>query len=172
MGMTCELRQLSPAYAQKLLQEPDEVLLYYDEASEDELPEEAQGESLDLDKAWHGLHYLLTGTAWGGEAPLNSLLLGGEQVGNEEEHDVGYGPARILLPPQVAAFAQALATVSQSEISKRFNPLEMTNFDIYPSVWNREDEELEDWMQDSLVELKGFLQRAVAKKQAVIVAIV
>jgi hypothetical protein len=172
MGMTCELRQLNPAYAQKLLHEPDEVLRYYDEASEDELPEEAQGEDLDLDKAWHGLHYLLTGTAWGGEAPLNSLLVGGEQVGDEEEHAVGYGPARILLPPQVAAFSQALATLSLAEISERFNPIEMTELDIYPSIWDREDEELEEWMLESLAELKNFLQRAVAQQQAVILAIV
>jgi hypothetical protein len=172
MGMTCELRQLSPAYAQKLLQSPDEVMQYYDDASEGELPEEAQGEDLDLDKAWHGLHYLLTNTAWGGEAPLNSLLLGGEQVGNEEEHDVGYGPARILLPPQVAAFSQALKTVSPAEIRKSFNPNEMMKLDIYPNVWDREDEELEEWMQGSLSELKKFLQRAVSQEQAVIIAIV
>jgi hypothetical protein len=172
MGMTCELRQLSLAYAQKLMHEPDEVLQYYDDASEGELSEEAQGEYLDLDKAWHGLHYLLTGTAWGGEAPLNSLLLGGEQVGDEEEHDVGYGPARILLPPQVDAFSQVLDTVNSAEILKSFNPTEMTKLDIYPNVWDREEEELEKWMQDSITDLKNFLQRAVAQQQAVIIAIV
>ncbi|MDO7885177.1 YfbM family protein [Hymenobacter cheonanensis] len=172
MGMTCELRQLSPAYAQKLLQNPDEVLQYYDDASEGELPEEAQGEDLDLDKAWHGLHYILTGTAGGGESPWNSLLLGGEQVGDEQEHDVGYGPARILLPPHVVAFSQALGQLSPAEVSRRFNPVEMTKLDIYPGIWDREDEALDDWMQDSLAELQSFLQRAVAQQQAVIVAIV
>lgn len=165
MGMTCELRQLSPAYAQKLLQNPDEVAQYYDEASEGELPEEAQGEDLDLDKAWHGLHYLLTGTAWGGATPWNSLLLGGEQVGDEDT------PARLLLPPEVVAFSQALATLGPIEISERFNPTEMTRLDIYPSIWDRQDEDLEEWMQDSLAELQGFLRRAVTQQQAVLVAI-
>ena len=28
-------------------------------------------EYVDADKAWHILHFLLTGTAWAGEAPLN-----------------------------------------------------------------------------------------------------
>lgn len=78
MGMICELRQLSPVYAQKLLHNPDEVLQYYDDASEGELSEEAQGEDLDLDKAWHGLHYVLTGTAAQGEEPWGYLLTGGE----------------------------------------------------------------------------------------------
>jgi hypothetical protein len=172
MGMTCELRQLAPAYAHILLQNPDEVLQYYEEATEGELPEEAQGEDLDLDKAWHGLHYLLTGTAWGGETPWNALLLGGEQVGDEEDHSVGYGPARILLPPEVTAFSQALDTISPSEISERFKPAEMTKLDIYPSIWDREDEELEEWLQDSVAELQNFLRQAITQQQAVIIAIV
>jgi hypothetical protein len=172
MGMTYELRQLSPAYAQQLLHNPDEVLQYYDDASEGKLPTEAQGEELDLDKVWHGLHYLLTGTAWDGEEPWNYLLLGGEQIGDEEEHEVGYGPARVLLPFQVAAFFQALATLSPAELSERFNPEEMTRLDIYPSVWDRKDEELKEWMQESLADLQNFLRRAVAQQKAVVVAIV
>jgi hypothetical protein len=172
MGMTYELRQLRPAYAQKLLHNPDEVMQYYDEAMDDALPEEAQGEDLDLDKAWHGLHYLLTGTAWGGEAPWCYLLLGGEQVGNEEDHSVGYSQARILLPPQVEAFSRALAAITPAEISDRFKPVEMMKLDIYPNVWDREDEELGEWMQTSLVELQRFMQRAVVQNNAVIIAIV
>ena len=35
---------------------------------------------VDLDKAWHCLHYLLTGSAVGGEPPLDFLLQGGTAV--------------------------------------------------------------------------------------------
>ena len=169
--MICELRQLSPAYAQKLLHNPDEVLQYYEDAIEEELPEEAQGEDLDLDKAWHGLHYILTETAAQDEEPWCYLLVGGEQVGDEKDHDVGYGPARILMQQQVAAFQQAVASVSPAEVSARFNPVEMTRLDIYPNVWDRQDELLEEWMQESLVELQGFLRRAVEQQQAVIISL-
>ncbi len=31
----------------------------------------------DFEKSWGGLHYLLTGTAWEGEPPLNFLMGGG-----------------------------------------------------------------------------------------------
>src|SRR5687767_14577361 len=52
------------------------------------------GEGLvtDLDKAWHGIHYLLTGTAAEGGKPLDFLVSGGREVGNV---DIGYGPARV-----------------------------------------------------------------------------
>src|SRR5512145_3257845 len=33
-----------------------------------------EGDSTDLDKAWHGIHYFLTGTAWEGEHPDNFLV--------------------------------------------------------------------------------------------------
>jgi len=170
MGMTCELRQISPAYAQKLLRNPDEVLAYYDDASDGELSEEAQGEDLDLDKSWNGLHYILTGTATLGKEPQCYLLMGGEQVGDEEDHDIGYGPARILLPQQVTAFQQVIAGLDAADVSARYNPAEMIKLDIYPNVWDRHDEQLEEWLQESLAELQGFLKRAVSQQRAVIIA--
>jgi Domain of unknown function (DUF1877) len=50
--------------------------------------EDGEGLSTDLDKSWHGIHYLLTGTASGGVAPVNFLVAGGRPVG---KLDVGYG---------------------------------------------------------------------------------
>lgn len=47
----------------------------------------------NLDKAWHGIHFLLTGSTWEGEKPLNFLISGGETIG---EIEVGYGPARSI----------------------------------------------------------------------------
>src|SRR5579872_4450187 len=33
-----------------------------------------EGKAIDIDKAWHGIHYLLTGTAWAGSAPLSFIV--------------------------------------------------------------------------------------------------
>jgi hypothetical protein len=172
MGMVCELRQLSPTYAQKLLADPDEVLRYVDKADAGRLPKEAQGEDLNLDKAWHGLHYLLTGTAWAGPEPACYLLAGGTQVGDEEEHDVyGYGPARLLTPAQVADFSAAVNALTPDETGRRYNPSEMTRLDIYPTTWDRPEEAANnlDFLTDSATELRVFLRRAVAQQQAVII---
>jgi hypothetical protein len=40
---------------------------------------------LDVDKAWHGIHYLLTGTAWEGDPPLDFIVKGGSQVGDVDD---------------------------------------------------------------------------------------
>ena len=63
-------------------------------------PPPAPGEQLDVDKAWHGLHFLLTGTADGGAEPASYLLTGGEELGDDEDVQ-----ARLLRPAQVRALA-------------------------------------------------------------------
>src|SRR5687768_13754481 len=67
-------------------------------------PPAAEGEDAHLDKAWHGLHFLFTGTADGGEEPACFLLAGGEDVGDDDDL-----LARLLSPEQVREFAAFLA---------------------------------------------------------------
>jgi hypothetical protein len=62
-------------------------------------PAAAEGEELQLDKAWHGLHFLFTGEAEGGEEPGCYLLEGGEEIGEDD------AAASLLSPEQVRAFA-------------------------------------------------------------------
>ena len=52
---------------------------------------DGEGELGDLDKSWHGIHYLFTGKADESGTPLEFLVAGGASVGDE---DVGYGPPR------------------------------------------------------------------------------
>ena len=51
-----------------------------------------------LDKAWHGIHFLLTGSAWEGDEPLNFLVTAGEPI---EGTDSGYGEDRLFTSEQV-----------------------------------------------------------------------
>lgn len=93
-------------------------------------------EYVDADKAWHILHFLLTGTAWAGEAPLNFIVCGGEEIGDEE---VGYGPARALLPPDVAALDAALEALPAAALAARYDPAQMAALKIYGASRNPQD---------------------------------
>src|SRR5262245_17894050 len=53
---------------------------------------------LDIGKAWHGIHFLLTGSTWHGDPPLSWVVMGGVPIGPDI---FGYGPVRYLLPEQV-----------------------------------------------------------------------
>ena len=64
-----------------------------------------------IEKAWHGVHYLLCGRAVPGTGLASQAVMGGTDVGD----DLGYGPARYFTPDQVAAMARELC----ARISKR-----------------------------------------------------
>jgi Domain of unknown function (DUF1877) len=87
---------------------------------------------VDVDKAWHALHFFLTGTAWEGEPPLNFIAVGGEYIGDE---DVGYGPARALRSREVMALAKALTTIAARTLVDRYDGAKMESLEIYPGGW-------------------------------------
>jgi hypothetical protein len=90
-------------------------------------------EHVDIDKAWHGLHYLLTGTDDGGEPPLNALLGGGEPVEAEDlESD-----ARLFTSSQVRALHAALAPIDRNTLHERYDPAAMATLHLYPDIWDR-----------------------------------
>ena len=85
-------------------------------------------DGLSLEKSWHVLHYLLTGKAEEAPAPLGDAILGGTEIGD----DLGYGPARFLVPQQVRDVAAALAPISKVDLAKRFDLNAMIKARIYP----------------------------------------
>ncbi len=92
------------------------------------------GEELDLDKAWHGLHYLLCGEAFGGEEPLYNALMGGRPINEEETEDI---IVRYLTPDQVREVSAALEALDDDALSKGFAPDDMNEAGVYPAPdWN------------------------------------
>jgi hypothetical protein len=121
---------------------------------------------VDLDKAWHGIHYLLTGSAVPDESLASKVIWGGADIGP----NLGYGPARLLKPDEVKAIAQLLAATTPDNLRKRYKPKEMTNA-VYPDVWEREGEDALKWVVDNYIKLVAFYKRAAERGQAVILAI-
>lgn len=129
---------------------------------------DAEGIATDLDKAWHGLHYLFTGSADTGDFPWGFLIVGGRTVGNI---DVGYGPARVFSSAQTKEILAALSTLDEDQLRGRFNPSEMTAKDIYPEIWSRgdPDEETIGYLLEYFSILRGFLQQAAEAKVGIVV---
>lgn len=124
--------------------------------------------STDIDKGWHGLHFLFTGTADEGDEPACYLVRGGEDVDDE-------GLARALRPKQVRRFADYLSGLTKSELQRRYDPARMTQLDIYPqAIWTRPaspgDTPL-TWLLGSFTELKGFVSRAADAGNGLIVLV-
>lgn len=147
MGMYCSLYAVSQEEMNRIRFAPEVI---------DNFPLDKSKPSADLQKAWHGLHYLLTGTGDSGEPPLNFLLLGGEAVGG----DCGAGPVRFLSPDEVRKANEALSAIRDDLLWFHFDPEEMTAESIYPEIWEESEEELRDEYTSYFQELKTFLQQA------------
>jgi hypothetical protein len=111
----------------RLLADPDEIeeLL----ASDDDVT------SVDIDKAWHGVHWVLTGAAEPTDSPASQVVFGGEEFGD----DLGYGPARLLSPAAVAAVAGMLADLDAASLRSRVDSDAMAAAGIYPRIWEEPD---------------------------------
>ena len=137
-----------PASAKPSLEE-----VYPDDGSDPDPERE-----LDLDKSWHLIHFLLTGLAWGGEGPIASAVLGGEEL---EGTDAGYGPFRYLSPVQVAATSNALSALGVSALWERFDAERVNAAEIYPSPWTGEEPEPE-YIAQNYEALRAFYSTAAS----------
>lgn len=160
MSMICNLVEVDEDQINELLADPESILDFLDEVEE-----EGEAEIADLEKAWHGIHFLLTGSAWEGEEPLCYLVRGGKELGDE---DFGYGPARLLTPDQVANWANALSNISPDDLQKRFDPAAMAKAEIYPQMWDEGDDALE-YLLDYYDSLRSFLDEAKNANKGVII---
>ena len=112
---------------------------------------------VDLEKAWHGLHFLFTGTAWEGDEPACYLTRGGEDIGDE---DLGYTSIRVLDPERLRAFRRFLDGLSPEELRRRFEPRRMMELEIYPEVWDDHESEARtelDYLLAAFEELRQFV---------------
>jgi hypothetical protein len=122
---------------------------------------------LSLDKAWHGLHYLLCGSAEPEPTPLGRAVLGGDEVGDDF---AGYGPARALDPAVVETIAAALADPElEAALPGRYDARVMTELELYPSGWNEQDAE---WLLDAFQDLQRFYADAADYGWAIITCLV
>lgn len=126
------------------------------------------GEDTDLDKSWNGIHYLLTGTAVEGDAPLNFLIHGGREVAGI---DVGYGPARVLTSREVMEIGAALATIDRDELRRRFDPEAMAEAQVYPDIWADDAENALGYCLEYYDDLKSFIARAVTAGNGIVISI-
>jgi Domain of unknown function (DUF1877) len=119
------------------------------------------GHSISLDKAWHGLHYLLCGAVAPTPGPFGQAVFGGGEV----SEDNGYGPARCFTAAQVSEIADALTVRGvEPALKTRFDADAMTRLGVYPGVWDNDDR---TWLIDAFRKLRAFYAAASGARQAV-----
>ena len=169
MGMCADYRAISSEKLKDLIADPELVEeLVFGDAEEEAEEEDSDhiGEFYSLDKAWHGVHFLLNGDAWHGTGPRFNAVLGGTDIGE----DMGYGPSRYLTSAEVKAVANELNKVTADELKGKLDPKAFKKAEISPfhRACNSEDF---DWLLDSVKELTNFFSSAAAQDHAVLISL-
>jgi uncharacterized protein DUF1877 len=159
--MIGNLRPASDAEIQRLLANPAEITRFLYGAESDD------SDRVVLDKAWHAIHFVLTGSRLGGDEPLNFLVSEGTPVG---EVDVGYGPARALTSNQVRHIAAALTSIEPDLIAGRVDVKQLDDHAIYPGNWQRNGYGV-DYVVSNYREMRDFVIRAAERGHGMILYI-
>ncbi|MDQ6671944.1 MAG: YfbM family protein [Chloroflexota bacterium] len=159
--MIGNLRPASDLEIERLLANPSEItrFLYGADANTQE--------QVVLNKAWHAIHFALTGSRLGGQEPLNFLVSEGTPVG---EVDVGFGPARILTSQQVSQLAAALAGIAPDEVARRIDVGKLDQELIYPGNW-RSNGYAVDYVIASYRDMRELIERAAERGQGLVLYI-
>jgi len=149
MGMVGCFAAADAATIRRLKFDPNEIEKFLS-------PDDGESEPphyIDVDKAWHCIHFMLCGRAGTNSNPLSMAVLGGEEIGD----DVGYGPARILQPDQVRIVATALAPIDAAAFNARFVPQAMQEAEIYLSdMCVRDGNEALEYLRENYLSLVAF----------------
>ena len=126
---------------------------------------------LDIDKAWSGILYLLTGKAFASGSPedevdsLNRIFFRAQFF--DEDMDVGYGPAHYLTPEQVVGIHHKIASLTEADLKARYDTEAMNEEEeLYPSLdWN---EEIFEYLYFHFQALQSFFATAASKGEAIV----
>jgi hypothetical protein len=197
MGMTCTLRRASDADVRQLVASPADAELFLygpppvvrrvrpggvlglilrflpiriEEVDPSApLPPPPGDDVLDLEKSWHGLHFLFTGTARETELPTGFLISGGLDLEAEDDDSV----PRLLNADQVREIDLFLQSLSRDELAHRYDGRRMTELEVYPDViWMRDTDREHpglDHLLDAFDDLRAFIAAARERGEAVVV---
>ena len=161
MGMIMYLLRISKQELESYIDKPD---LFLENRVDDAY-------SMDIDKAWGGILYLLTGKAFASGSPedevdsLNRIFFSAQFF--DEDMDVGYGPAHYLTPEQVAGINRKIASLTEADLKSHYDPEAMNKEKkLYPSLdWN---EKIFDYLYFHFQALQSFFATAASRGEAIV----
>ncbi|MDW8849975.1 YfbM family protein [Flavobacterium sp. MMLR14_040] len=158
MGMIANLLRVTTTELETYLQDSSllEERIYDENTTEDR-------NLNDVDKAWDGIIFLLTGqNIQNADHPLVQVLFSGQLI--DEEQDLGYGPGHYLTPDQVKDLSDQISKITTEDLKKKYNSKKMNELDVYP-IW---DEDSFDYLAENFKLLQQIYAEAANNDQAII----
>ncbi|MBF6642804.1 YfbM family protein [Chryseobacterium indologenes] len=122
---------------------------------------------VDIDKAWDGLIFLLTGqnTFNANNHPLSKILFSEQII--DEKQDLGYGPAHYLTPEQVSELNNQISVITNNSLKVNFDPQKMNDSEVYPLIWE-EGDDVFDYLVNAFSTVQNVYAKAAKNGEAII----
>ncbi len=135
-----------------------ESRIYNDETDDSNL--------VDIDKAWEGIIFLLTGQCLAdADHPLLAVLFSGQVIDNDQ--DLGYGPAHYVTPEQTVELNSQISQITVADLKQRFDPERMIELGIYPEIWDDSPETFE-YLKEYFNIVQQVYREASSKNEAIV----
>lgn len=119
-----------------------------------------------LDKAWDGIHFVLTGKKFGdGSGKMSYEPFGDRYL---DAVDAGYGPATYLAPEEVAVVARHLKGISAEAFAALVDANAMRAAEIYPIQPSETDEDVRAFLSPGYETMKSFYTDAAGLGMSVV----
>jgi hypothetical protein len=116
----------------------------------------------DVDKQWHAIHYLLTGSPDPVAGPLGIIMGEFEDVGEAQ----GYAPAWFISPEAIKASHEALQALRDEELRERYDPAAMVRDQVYlAEALAKEGDEGLGFLLEDLQRLRAFVRAGAERSQ-------
>lgn len=120
---------------------------------------------IDIDKAWDGIIFLLTGkSVEEADNPLVRVLFSGQLI--DENQDLGYGPAHYLTPNEVKELNEEVSKMVVKDVIKKYDAKKMTALEVYPNDWD--DSEMAGYLAEYFTIVQEFYAEAAKRNEAII----
>ncbi len=118
-------------------------------------------DSIDIDKAWEAIIYLLNNGNLS-QKPFISIITAPHII--RQDKFTGLSQLAYLKPKDIKEIHEKLRTISDELLRKRFDPVNMTNKNIYPGTWNQEAWE---YIQYNLAKLRKIFMAAYEERDCI-----
>ena len=156
MGMTGALKQVWPKTEERIIEDPAFLadLLFAED-----------GDYLNLDKSWDGLHYLLSMAGEKHDSSLTEAVLGGTPLAKDPNFVVIF----VKSPSRVARIADSISALSSEELYQYFQVEEMNERSLYPHIdWQEEDFQ---YLYRYFTSVVDYYQEAAERNKAMVFCI-
>ena len=122
--------------------------------------------SLDIDKTWHALYYILSKISGDDEnlrhaVPLDDIFKLNDDI-----------PTFKLDASRVSEISEAVNKITREKMLNNYNIMDMVEFNIYPVVEDEDEDEFFEYMYDYFIRLQEFFSKVASEGKILIFCIV